>query len=511
MRTKSTLLCSATIGVVLAVGMSAAAQAKTSKKHHHHEAAPAAAPAATAEEVHALADEIESLKARLDQEQVAREQTEAKVQAAQAEADAAKADAASAHAQLAEQIQTLPGEVKQAVVANTPKPGWWGDTKVGGLVFADVSNIHQVTNHAVAATATTAASQGYPADNGYGFDIKRAYLIVDHKFNDTYSANLTSDLLYDGTTKATQVFMKKAYLQAKYSDALVVRAGITDMPWVPFVENIYGYRYVENVLIDRIKYGTSTDTGVSVSGNLDFKPIAVGYSVAAIDGSGYKAPGDGDFNRSKQMDIEGRINASVGNFTAAIGGYQGDLGKNVTGTTVNHSANRFDALVAYVDTRFRVGGEYLYAKDYTGVTTAKPIKANADGYSAFGSFNITEKIALFGRYDWVNPERDALATANKTNSASRDEYFNVGLAYTPVKGVDVAMVYKRDTVDDGLFVTSNGAAAPATVSAIQNSTSVITTANASPQGSGVIGGISSAGLLRGGTYDEFGIFMRYSF
>ncbi|QUD90447.1 hypothetical protein [Phenylobacterium montanum] len=507
MRTKSSLLCSVACGVVLAVGMGAAAQAKTSKKHHHHEAAAPAPAGATAEEVKALADEVESLKARLDQEQMAREQTEAKAQAAEAEASAAKADASAARTQLAEQIQTLPGEVKQAVVANTPKPGWWGDTKVGATVFADISDINQKTPGALAATGTTAASNGYPADNGYGFDIKRAYLIVDHKFNDTYSANLTTDFLYDGTTKATQLFMKKAYLQAKYSDALVVRAGITDMPWVPFVENIYGYRYVENVLIDRLKYGTSADTGITVSGNFDFKPVKVGYSLGVIDGSGYKAPDVGNFNRTKKMDLEGRLNVSYENFTAAIGGYEGDLGKDVNGVTVNHTANRFDALLAYVDTRFRVGGEYVSAKDITGVTTAKPVKANADGYSAFGSFNITDKIALFGRYDWVNPERDATTASNKTNSASRDEYFNVGLSYTPVKGVDVAMVYKRDSVTNGLLVTSNGAAAPASVSAVQNSTTFITTANASPQGSGIIGGLNGGN----GAYDEFGIFMRYQF
>ncbi len=495
MRTKSSLFCGAAIGMMLAVGVSAAAEAKASKKHRHHEAA---APAgATQEEVKALSDEIESLKARLDQESLAREQTESKAQAAQADADAAKADASAARTQLAEQIQTLPGEVKSAVVANTPKPGWWGDTKVGGTVFADLSTIDQKTTGATKATSAAAASNGYPASNGYGFDIKRAYLSVDHKFNDVYSANITTDLLYDGTTKATQVFIKKAYLQAKFSDALVVRAGDTDMPWVPFVENIYGYRYVEQTLIDRIKYGTSTDTGVNIAGVVPIAPVTIGYSISAVDGTGYKAPGSGNFNRSKQMDVEARINATVDNFTVAVGGYEGDLGKNINGSTINHSAERFDALAAYVDKRFRIGGEYVYVKDYTGVTTPAPVKSAGNGYSAFGAFNLTDKVALFGRYDWANPERDATGASNKTNSASRDEYFNVGLAYTPVKGVDLAAVYKHEAVDNGLFVTGNGAAAPAS----------LTAANASPQGSGIIGGLGG----KGGTYDEFGIFARYTF
>jgi hypothetical protein len=499
MRNKTSLYGGAALGVLLAVSLVGGADAKTAKKHAHHAAAEA--PNATAEQVKALADEVESLKARLDQETLAREQTEAQVQTAQAQAASAQADAQAARTQLAEQIQTLPGEVKSAVVANTPKPGWWGDTKVGALVFADVSDINQKTNGAVKATSTTAASNGYPSSNGPGFDIKRAYLIVDHKFNDIYSANLTTDFNYDGTTKATQLYIKKAYLQAKFADAFVIRAGDTDMPWVPFVEGLYGNRYIENVLIDRIKYGTSADTGINISGVLNLKPITIGYSVSAIDGTGYKAPGDGNFNRSKQMDVEGRINASYANFTVAVGGYEGDLGKDVNGTTINHTANRADALVAYADDRIRLGAEYVYVKDYTGVTTAKPPKPTGDGYSLFGSFHFTPEVSIFGRYDWVNPEQDALATANKTNSASRDQYFNVGLAYSPLKAIDIALVYKRESVTDGLFSTANGAATPASTTA----------ANASPAGSGIIGGISATGLLRSGTYDEFGIFTRYAF
>ncbi len=490
MRTKSSLFGRVALGALLAVGLGAGAQAKTHKKHH----APAA-PAvdtATAQRLTELAAEVESLKARLDQETLAREQLQTQAQAATVQAASAQADAHAARTQLAEQIQILPGEVKSAVVANTPKPGWWGDTKIGGVVFADISTIDQKSNG-----VRNNTQNGFPSSNGYGFDLKRTYLTVDHKFSDIYSASFTTDLTYDATTKATQLFVKKAYLQAKYSDAFVIRAGDVDLPWVPFVEGIAGYRYVENMLIDRIKYGTTTETGLNVNGVLPFQPVSFGYSVSVIDGSGFKAPGDGNFNRSKQMDLEARVNASVGNFTAAVGGYQGDLGKNVNGTTVFHTANRLDALVAYVDKRFRIGGEYVYVKNYTDVAqAAKAIKPTGEGYSAFGSVNLTDKISLFGRYDWVNPEQDVLASSAKANSATRDQYFNVGVSYSPVQAVDLALVYKRDSVDNGLFTTTNGAAAPGATS---------------PQGSGLIGGIPLAGVLKGGTYDEFGIFTQYRF
>ncbi len=109
-------LCGAA-GVALAVACTAApAQAKT---HKHAKADPAAA--ATLQRLDALAAEVESLKARLDQETLAREQSETQVKTAQDQAVAAAADAQTARSQLAEQIQTVPGEIKTAVAAAKPK------------------------------------------------------------------------------------------------------------------------------------------------------------------------------------------------------------------------------------------------------------------------------------------------------------------------------------------------------------------------------------------------------
>jgi len=60
-------------------------------------------------------------------------------------------------------------------------------------------------------------------------------------------------------------------------------------------------------------------------------------------------------------------------------------------------------------------------------------------------------------------------------SSETDNYYNLGLNWEPIKIVDLALVYKRDKVDDGLFSTSNG----------------------------TIGGASQ------GTYDEVGVFGQF--
>ena len=163
------------------------------------------------------------------------------------------------------------------------------------------------------------------------------------------------------------------------------------------------------------------------------------------------------------------VNAPQG--FVAVGGYAGKLGHDVVGTPTYNTAERFDALVAYVNDRFRLGGEYFWARHWNDVTQPVSTLTNtSDGYGAFGSFNFTPKIAVFGRYDYVLPQRN-------TAPAFHDNYFNVGVSYKPIKPLDFALVYKRDAVDDGFFSTSNG----------------------------VIGG-----TVRG-TYDEIGLFTQVNF
>ncbi len=446
----------ALIAIAAAV-VAAPAEAKVIRRHAHHAVAPKPDP--REEELRELRDEVKTLTARLDAKDAQDQQAQAQTQQAQAAAQAAVSQVQEVQTQTDAQIKTIPAQVQTAVAAiPKPKVGWWGDTSISGRMYYDVTSIDQ-------------KSDGVKqAQNGVNFDVKRFYVSVDHTFNKTFSADITTDFTYDsGPASATQLYIKKAYLQAKLSDALVIRLGSTDLPWVPFVEDIYGYRYVDNVMIDRTKFGTSADWGAHVMGKLPAGGVTINYAFSAVNGAGYKKPGIGTANRSKGIDLEGRVSASYMNFTAAVGGYTGKLGKDVEGLTTYNTAQRFDALLAYTDKRIRIGGEYFYAKDWNDVTQANPLLTNSsEGYSVFGSFKLTDQVGVFGRYDWVKPKRD-------TATAFDDNYFNVGVSFSPAKIVDFALVYKRDKVDNGLLSTSNG----------------------------TIGGVVS------GTYDEIGLWSQF--
>lgn len=331
-----------------------------------------------------------------------------------------------------EQLQGL----KAGLVKVTPsadKPVWYADTKIGGKAYFNFSNISQKSDGSKLGTS------------GSQTELKRFYISVDHKFDNMFSANLTTDFRYgaNGVNKDVLVYVKKAYLQAKVSDAAVFRIGAADLPWVPFAEGVYGYRHIENTLIDRLKYGTSADWGLHLGGDLVGGKVS--YAVSAINGAGYKT-----LSRSSDtIDLEGRISAKPVDFiTVAVGAYTGKLGKQAAGVpNTPHRATRFNALAAYTGKRATLGVEYFTAKNWNNVTTAFSDKSS--GWSAFGSFAVMPKISVFARYDWVDPNK-------LTNPALKENYFNIGAQYTPVKNVDLALVYKHDRAKNGLVSTSNG-------------------------------------------------------
>ena len=194
----------------------------------------------------------------------------------------------------AQQVQTeAAAKAKVTPVTSTSK------TTIGGKVYFDITSIEAKT----AAGTKTSAS-------GIGTDVKRFYVQVDHDFNQTWKASIKSDAGYSSSTGTTDVFIKSAYIQAKFSPEAIVQLGSADMPWIPFDEGLYGLRYVENTLIDRLKVGNSADWGVHFLGSSN----RVSYNFAAVNGGGYKNP-----TRSKSLDYEGRISIeAVKGFTAAI-------------------------------------------------------------------------------------------------------------------------------------------------------------------------------------------------
>jgi hypothetical protein len=363
-------------------------------------------------------------------------------------------DALEQELQASEQRQATAQEAAQQQGAAAPglPRGWWDDTKIWGTAFIDFSHIDHTSDGVK------------QSDTGANVDLKRFYLAIDHTFDDVWSANITTDVTYDGATKASQLFLKKAYVQANIvDDMLVARLGSADLPWIPFVESLYGYRYVEPTLIDRTKFGTSADWGAHFLGKLADGLVAYQFSV--VNGAGYKnSPVGGGANRSRSVDVEGRINLNYDDFVLGLGAYVGKLGHNVEGAAPTyHTANRFDAVAAYTAGDIRAGIEYFKTDNWNNVTTLTG--DSAEGWGGFASYRFAPRFAVFARYDYTEPKQ-------KTNSGLHANYYNFGVTWSPTKIVDLSLVYKHDQASRGTIATSNG----------------------------TIGGIT------GGSYDEAGLF-----
>jgi len=389
------------IAVAIAAGLgitsfgSAAAQAK------HKATTP---PAVSSSEVELLKAQLAALQAKVDElEQRTDAQSEINVSTGQAVEKATNVTAASD-----KRFDAL-----EKVVNNTT---------LSGKMFFDFTNIDQKNSD----TGKTSAS-------GLGLDVKRFYLGIDHKFNDVWSANLTTDFNYVSSDGETNLFVKKAYVQAKFDQAAVFRIGSADMPWIPFAEKYYGFRYVENTLTDRLKYGNSADWGLHLGGDIGAGK-SLNYAVSVVNGNGYKNPG-----RSKGVDFEGRVGfVPFENMIVAVGGYSGHRGQETETTSAPNTAQRGDFMVAYASDAFRLGAEYFSAKNWNNVLTTATDKA--DGYSLWGSVAVADGVNLFARYDNAKLSK----TLDRDN---KDVYYNAGVEFQVTKGFKLAGVWKHEKAD----------------------------------------------------------------
>lgn len=350
-----------------------------------------------------------------------------------------------------------------------------GDTTIGGTVYADFTSINT-------------QSSGKDVDpNGLGTDVSRAYFIVTHQFDDIWSANLTTDFNFASfktssqtctiaggatgetctvsstsvTTPQNQLFVKKAYVQGKLDDLAVFRIGSADMPWIPYAEGVYGYRFVEKTLIDREGFGNSADWGLHLGGANGMW----NYQISAVNGGGYKNP-----TRSKTIDWEGRLGITpIDGLTVAAGFYTGDLGQDTetnegkfaavaatpttpaVAATPKNTASRTNLLADWKGAGLNVGMEYFTAKNFSSslIFAASSTTDSEDGYSVYGSYDFPDTaFGIYARYDSVKPKKD-------TESSLKDTYYNGGIAWHANKNITWAFGFKSDELKDDSVSPAN--------------------------------------------------------
>jgi hypothetical protein len=291
-------------------------------------------------------------------------------------------------------------------------------TTLSGKMFVDFSYLDQ-----------SRSALGKTDASGTGLDVKRFYFGVGHVFDSVWSANLTTDFNYVSSIKQTSLFVKKAYVQAKLNADTTLRVGSSDLPWVAYVEGLNGHRYIEPIMIDRLKFGTSTDWGLHLAGAMPSLAKA-SYGVSVFNGGGFRNP-----SRSQSMDVEARLSlVPVAGLSVAVGGLAGHAGQNLESVDVQHTATRGDAVISYKRADFDLGGEYFVAKNWNNVVT--PFSDKADGYSFWANVALAERIGAFARYD-------SAELSKRRDPAADDRFFNLGIEYRLNPNLKVAAVWKN--------------------------------------------------------------------
>ena len=269
------------------------------------------------------------------------------------------------------------------------------------------------------------------------FAIDRLYLIVLWKLWDRASLRYT---LEGGDVRSTDVRLSNGSLSKSNDQALTavtkhlyfhyanpfgknswLRLGQADLPFVPYEEDIWGYRVQGTVFSDRSGYLTSTDLGVALGGR--FGSGYGSWQASVVNGEGWKRSEVG-----KHKDAHARLTI---NPLAGLGGEAANI--FVTGF---RAEGRYDDVAAGPTLRARtilmagyksagkltLAGEYLMASDpasamagrYPSLAPRAGALSDARGTSVFatispklfGATGDAAKLDLLARVDALDPDNE---------------------------------------------------------------------------------------------------------
>lgn len=263
-------------------------------------------------------------------------------------------------------------------------------------------------------------------DEGLALDLKRTFITVDHRFNQDWSAQVTTDVQWLRNSDPSDVWVRHAYLQRGFGKGNWLRLGNAPTSWIQQESVREGYRYIDAGLIARTRMGAPADYGVHGQYTRgDFT-----YAVSLVTGGGYQKPRLG-----KRADIEARVGwTPAKGVELALGGYSGTRAQDAGDRPREHTAQRWNAMASWVGERGRIGAQYFRSEDWTRIT--KPGSDDQRGWSAWASYQLGPQYALFTRHDETRMSLDI-------DPRTRERYHVVGVEWKPNRHLRLAAVGKQ--------------------------------------------------------------------
>ena len=250
------------------------------------------------------------------------------------------------------------------------------------------------------------------------FELKRAYLGYSYKIDDNFSTKITFDVGNNSSGSSYTTFLKIASLTWKPMTNTTLNMGMIGTKNFKFMEKSWGRRYIEKSALDKEKWANSADLGVS----LDYK-VFENFTLDGqiLNGEGYK----------KTQDADGLMRVGFGG-TYKLSSFSIRLFRDIKSCACSDINQEITtASISYSNNGLNLGFETDMMANSSNIENE-----DREIMSVYGSYKLSERYTLFGRYD------------DYTSEGSWDEdgtYAIAGVEAQLTKGVKAAVNVRQTT------------------------------------------------------------------
>lgn len=264
------------------------------------------------------------------------------------------------------------------------------------------------------------------ADGYNEFAMDRVYVRADASINDHLGARVTLDADHfkdSAVDTKYRLFVKHAYLEWKdAAPGVKVRAGVIDAPLGPYMDDLWGHRYItDNFTSWAIKLSTA-DLGVGAYGK--HREGLVDWAAVLVNGEGYSKL---EVDAGKQAQARLTVDPLAG----------GDEMKLPITGFVAYAMNPDD------NQELIASGQVGFEMPYLLVSGQVLMKSQADlsgfGYSAIALPRVPKVLSGVFRYDAYDPD-----TAVDGDASTQ---LVVGASHNFAKKVALALTYEHSTTE----------------------------------------------------------------
>lgn len=332
------------------------------------------------------------------------------------------------------------------------------DTRVEGRIYA---NWWMYLNDTVAVNDEGA----YIDQGGWNqFSLDRSYMSLKSKLTDYTSVNITSDLRTTSGYAGYTMILKYGYANVKmpFLPPLSLSLGLQPTRFLDYNDGqIWGRRYIERSIGDRVGFLTTSDLGATV--DYAFGPAGTQGSAGLSVWNGTKYSDLTENNKNKDFNVYAAykplINNPVFDRTMVLAQFYSGTQNVVIDTSLD--AGDYQRQIISVAGKLNYGNYIDLGGEYWSNTLgqgagADDLKQSAFSFhtalygKGFASENsILRTLNLLVRYDLLDPNTDSDAGKNNSNMLI------AGLECAPIKGISAILNYRSFGFEDSDIDSQN--------------------------------------------------------